>query len=86
MGKKKIRKAYTSKGQHTSVARSTVKLVSQGRSELEKALNKIAAWRTGKNPWVTVPGPGTNTRFVRVRANKEWGDPKRLSSTFGRED
>lgn len=82
MGKKVKRKTYVSKGQRDSVARSTVKLIRQGRSELEKGLNKLAAWKAGKNPWVTVPGPATNMRFVRVRANTVWGDPRRIANIY----
>lgn len=80
MGKKRIRKAYTSKGVHSNVAASTVSLVRRGRSELDKAINKLAAWRAGKNPWITVPGPSRKEAFVRVRANALYGDPKRRTS------
>ena len=86
MGKKVKRKTYVSKGQRDSVSRSVVKAVRQGRSEIEKALNKVTAWRAGKNPWITIAGPGPKERFKRVRANAEWGDPKKLSTLYGRED
>jgi hypothetical protein len=76
MGKKVKRSTYVSKGQRDNIARSTVKAVKQGRSELEKALNKLAAWRAGKNPWITVPGPSKKESFVRVRANSLYGDPR----------
>lgn len=77
MGKKRTRSAVTSKGERHSVSRSTIRLVRQGRSELEKAQYKLDAWRAGKNPWLTVPGPSSNMRFIRVRANSYWGDPRR---------
>jgi hypothetical protein len=76
MGKKVKRKTYVSKGQRNSVARSTVNAVRRGRSEVEKAMNKLKAWRAGKNPWITVPGPSSNMRFVKVRANALYGDPR----------
>lgn len=76
MGKKVKRKTYVSKGQRNSVARSTVKAVRRDRPEVEKALNKLAAWRAGKNPWITVAGPSSNMRFVKVRANSVYGNPK----------
>lgn len=79
MGKKRTRSATTSKGERRSVVNG-VKEVRQGRSEVEKALNKQAAWLKGKNPWITVPGTASNMRFVKVRANTLWGDPKRRSS------
>ncbi len=76
MGKKVKRKTYVSKGERNAVSRSTVSAVKRGRPEVEKALNKIAAWRAGKNPWITVPGPSKNMAFVRVRANAVYGDPR----------
>lgn len=81
MGKKRIRKTQTSKGQRRSIV-AGVKEARRGRSEVEKALNKLEAWRKGQNPWITVPGTASNARFIRVRANNLWGDPKK-SSSFG---
>jgi hypothetical protein len=86
MGKKVKRKTYVSKGERHSVARSTVKLVRQGVPEVQKALHKIEAWRAGKNPWITVPGPSSNMRFVRVRANNLWGDPRRTANIYKTRD
>lgn len=82
MGKKVKRKTYVSKGQRHSVARSTVKLVRRDTSGVEKALHKLNAWRAGKNPWITVEGPSSNMRFVRVRANNLWGDPRRTANIY----
>lgn len=76
MGKKRSRKTYTSKGERHSVARSTVKAVKKAVPEITKALNKLAAWKAGKNPWITVPGPSKKEAFVRVRANALYGDPR----------
>jgi hypothetical protein len=76
MGKKVKRKTYVSKGQRHSIARSTVNAVRRERSPIEKAMNKLKAWRAGKNPWITVPGPSSNMRFVKVRANALYGDPR----------
>jgi hypothetical protein len=86
MGKKVKRSTYTSKGERHNVARSTLKLVRDGRSEIEKANNKLEAWREGKNPWLTVPGPATNMRFIRVRANSYWGDPRRTANIYKSRD
>jgi hypothetical protein len=87
MGKKRTRSSITSKGERHAVARSTVRLVREGRSEIEKANNKLRAWKEGKNPWLTVPGPSSNMRFVRVRANNYWGDPRRTANIYkGREE
>lgn len=76
MGKKKTRSATTSKGERRNVV-AGLKDLRRGRSELEKMLNKIEAWRQNKNPWITVPGPASNARMVRVRSNSVWGDPKK---------
>ena len=86
MGKKVKRKTYVSKGERHSVARSTVKAIRQARTELEKGLTKLAAWRAGKNPWVTVPGPSSNMRMIRVRANTVWGDPRRTANIYKARD
>lgn len=82
MGKKVKRKTYTSKGQRDSVARSTVNATRRDAPEIDKALHKVAAWRAGKNPWITVPGTQSNQRFVKVRANALYGDPKRASANL----
>ena len=87
MGKKTKRKAYTSKGQHSNVSRSTVNAARRDVPQVERALNKIQAWRKGQNPWVTVAGKQSNQPFVKVRANTLWGDPKRsLANIFGKAD
>lgn len=84
MGKKVKRKTYTSKGERASVSRSVVKAVRKDRPETEKALHKLDAWRKGKNPWITIKGPSSNMPFVRVRANTQWGDPKKqMANLFG---
>ena len=80
MGKKKTRSSMTSKGERRSISKSATKLVRRGRSEAEKLMNKLDAWRAGKNPWITVSGPSADKRFVRVRANNVYGDPKRARS------
>lgn len=79
MGKKRTRKTVVSKGQRRNIV-DGVKEVRQSRSEGDKLMNKREAWRKGQNPWVTVPGTQTNKRFVRVKANVAWGDPKRRAS------
>lgn len=82
MGKKTLRKTKTSKGQRPSISNSTLKLVAKGRSKVDAALDKLAAWREGKNPWVTVENSekGTNRPFYKVRSNELWGNPKFISS------
>lgn len=86
MGKKRTRSSITSKGERRSIV-AGVKEVRRGRSEFEKANNKLQAWKKGQNPWITVPGPSSNMRFVRVRANTAWGDPRRTANIYkGKQD
>jgi hypothetical protein len=76
MGKKRARKSKTSKGVHSNVAASTLKAVRRDVSEVTRTLHKLDAWKKGKNPWITVPGTATNARFIKVRANSVYGNPK----------
>lgn len=82
MGKKVKRKTYVSKGQRDSIGRWAVNAVRRDKPEIEKALNKLAAWRAGKNPWITVAGPSSNMRFVKVRANSVYGNPKTATANI----
>jgi len=81
MGKKRIRKTVTSKGQRRSIV-AGVKEVRQDRSPLEKALNKLRAWKKGLNPWITVPGTQKNMPFVKKRANDIYGDPRHVANIY----
>jgi len=82
MGKKRSRKTKVSKGIHSNVAASTLKAVRNNVSELTKALHKLDAWKKGKNPWITVPGTASNARFIKVRANSLYGDPKKSGANI----
>jgi hypothetical protein len=82
MGKKVKRKTYASKGERRSIGRWAVNAVRRDKPEFEKALNKIEAWRAGKNPWITVPGSSSNMRFIKVRANSVYGNPKNASANI----
>jgi hypothetical protein len=84
MGKKRIRKTQTSKGQRRSIV-AGVKEARAARSPFERAMDKIKAWKKGLNPWITVPGPASNKRYIKVRANTVYGDPKKASySIYGK--
>ena len=80
MGKKRTRSSKTSKGERRSIV-AGVKEVRQNRSTIEKAMNKLIAWKKGQNPWITVPGAGEN-QFIRVRANNVYGDPKKSGANL----
>ena len=75
MGKKRCRKTVVSKGQRKSVING-VKEARSSRSEFDKALDKVAAWRKGLNPWITVATNQKNMPFVRKRANEVYGNPR----------
>lgn len=75
MGKKRTRKAYTSKGQRRNIVNG-VKEARREKTPLERALNKVAAWKKGLNPWVTVPGPDKKHAWIKKRANDVYGDPR----------
>lgn len=81
MGKKKIRKTQVSKGQRRSIV-AGVREVRAEKTPLEKTMNKIKAWKKGQNPWVTVPGPSTDKRFIKKRANEVWGDPRHVANIY----
>jgi hypothetical protein len=69
MGKKSSRAKYSSKGQRDSVSKETTKAMRRDKSELDKILNKLKVWATGKKVMVTIPNPNkneTNKRFIRV--------------------
>lgn len=78
MGKKRIRKTYRSAGIHSNVAKSTLKAVRASIPLIDKELNKLKAWREGKNPWITVENKErkSNRPFYKVRANELYGNPK----------
>ena len=75
----KKRATYTSKGERRSVAKSTVQLVSTQVSFADKALNRVAAWKKGKNPYITVQQADApkDKQFRRVRMNDIYGNPKK---------
>jgi hypothetical protein len=75
MGKKKTRKSMKSKGERRSVV-GGVRGARASVDPITKEMNLLACWRAGKNPWITIPGTTSNARFVRVRANTVYGDPK----------
>lgn len=79
----KSRKSYTSKGSGRNVAANTLRLIRQDVSVLQKESNKRKAWKRGQNPWITIPGPAANMRFIRVRSNTIWGDPKGRGNMSG---
>jgi hypothetical protein len=79
MSAPKSKSSYTSKGERKA-NRQISKAVKRERTLLDKWGILQKAWLKGKNPWVVVPNPNTadtKARYVRVRADTEWGDPRK---------
>jgi len=79
MSAPKTKTKYTSKGEREA-DRSLSKAIKRDRSAIEKWKILQKAWLKGKNPWIVVPNENTadtKARFVRVRADTEWGDPRK---------
>lgn len=87
MAAPKTKTKYTSKGERPNVSRDVTKAVKRDRSVIDKLKHKQKAWLKGQNPWITVPNGNTadtKARYVRVRAESEWGDPKAFVKVLGR--
>jgi len=79
MAKKRNRKSYTSKKTHSSVSSGICRAVRADRTVADRLAFISNAWKQFKNPWVTVENPdksATNRKFIRVRTNDWWGNPK----------
>ncbi len=79
MGKKRIRKTVTSKGKHSSINRALATKVRASLNAVNGYGNLIDSWKKLQNPWLTVENPSkeqTNRKFIRVRANDYWGNPR----------
>ena len=75
MGKKRSRASQTSKGERRSVANG----LGDDRTELKKMIDKMDAFRKGKNVMLTIPNPNkqaTREPFIRVSAKEKWRNDK----------
>lgn len=87
MSQPKTKSAYTSKGERRSIAKNVCNAVKRDRTYLDKMVMKQKAWAKGQNPWISVPNTDntqTNKKFIRVRAETEWGDPRKFVNVLGR--
>ena len=76
---KKIRKSQTSKGERRNVSAWSVKASRKETTELTRIMNKLKAFRLGKNVVLTIPNPiksETNKPFIRVNAKEKWSKEK----------
>ena len=79
MGKKSSGNTYQSKGERPSVKRNILNGVRRNVTPSQKAEHIMNAYLKGRNPWLTVPNPNTNEtnkRFIRVKSEDLWGNPK----------
>ena len=65
---------YVSKGQRPSIARQWT---GSERTALDKEIARMDAYRKGKRAYITVDGPDTRSRQVRVLAKDVLGDPRK---------
>lgn len=73
MSQKKKKDSKASKGERRSINSSTVSSLRKERKPIDIIMNKVDAWKRGKNPWIVA---STRTGTQTVRANQVWGDPK----------
>ena len=75
MGKKRSRATQTSKGERRNVANG----LGDDRTEIKKMIDKMDAFRKGKNVMLTIPNPNkseTKKPFIRVSAKEKWRNDK----------
>jgi hypothetical protein len=73
-----------SKGERDSVSWKVTKMIRRERSDADRHMFIFDAWKKGKNPWITIANPNTmerNKKFIRVRTNSIWGNPKKKNSS-----
>ena len=79
MGRKKTRQSRKSSGSMNSISKTTKRIMRAKNKQnmMRVMLNKLDAWKKGKN--VIVHEEGTNTRegMVRKKATDVWGNPNR---------
>ena len=79
MSAPKTKTKYVSKGER-GANRQLSKTVKRERTAAEKWTILQDAWLKGRNPWDTIPNPNaadTRARYIKVRAETEWGDPRK---------
>ena len=75
----KTRSKVTSKKQHSSMNSAVTTKVRAGIKAIQGYANLVDSWKNLQNPWLTIENPSkeqTNRKFIRVRANDYWGNPK----------
>ena len=79
MGRKKTRKSRQSKGTMNSVSKHIKRMTrAENKQDMMRVmLNKLDAWKKGKNVIVHEEGTTTGESIVRKKATDVWGNPNR---------
>ena len=82
MGRKKSRKSRTSKKSMNSISKNIKKMMrAEKKADIaQKMLNKLDAWKKGKNVIVHEEGKTTRESIIRKDARDVWGNPNRKFS------
>ena len=82
MGRKKSRASVKSKGSMNSVSKNTKRMMRADKKadKMQTMLNKLDAWKKGKNVIVHEEGKSTRESVIRKDARDVWGDPNRKFS------
>ena len=82
MGKKKSRASVKSKGSMNSVSKNTKRImrIEKKADLMQKMLNKLDAWKKGKNVIVHEEGKTTRESVIRKDARDVWGNPNKKFS------
>ena len=82
MGRKKSRASVKSKGSMNSVSKNIKRMMRADTKadNMRTMLNKLDAWKKGKNVIVHEEGKTTRESVIRKDARDVWGDPNRKFS------
>ena len=82
MGRKKSRKSRTSKKSMNSVSKNIKRMMRADTKadNMRTMLNKLDAWRKGKNVIVHEEGKTTRESVIRKDARDVWGNPNKKFS------
>jgi len=82
MGRKKSRKSRTSNKSMNSVSKNIKRMMRADTKadNMRTMLNKLDAWKKGKNVIVHEEGKTTRESVIRKNARDAWGDPNRKFS------
>ena len=82
MGRKKSRKSRTSKKSMNSISKNIKKMMrAEKKADIaQKMLNKLDAWKKGKNVIVHQEGKTTRESVIRKDARDVWGNPNKKFS------